>query len=457
MWSVVLQYLPEYKLTVQARLTMMCLIHKYRDFQKGGVIRLRLTDLAKLLCVNAGLASKMLTELVEAEIIEYAVDEPEGRSAGRPVKAFKLTSKAMESLHAIRQTIDSAPFFDALLGLGVCNPSECSVSLTKGKRLLLAVLLAHADEFGVVQGVTKSRLESLTGLKRPSVTNYLKELKKEGFLDDMIPGFNSGGVMGRQSSIYFIPLSLITEPKDMEQYYFSFLEQHTKLQLLVDASHLVALGISTQEAEAYAKWSAKLYEMTDRLDVNKMAAFYANAMISDWLQNHCSQLAKIHEGLSSNTGGSVVHEILGLFKCSEPHLDRIFSGSIPRYQLLTQFIHSPYAPLDFLSEASSESGGVSSESFWRVVFSLACLINALEIYKLIGHYLGSDRKVFISLKITRTGGRGVILHSFNSLKPVPEKRLMMNYECISVLAKDYRLPSCGNYFGVPPQWLMAIH
>ncbi len=103
------------------------------------------------------------------------------------------------------------------------GPFKNSMELNKGQSLVLAVLLAHANDFGTVTGLPKSKIVSLTGLNMGSVTQYLKQLKKIGYIRKTYSGFNDSLIFGRQVSVYCLSLDLVFDPGKRKKYRFSYL------------------------------------------------------------------------------------------------------------------------------------------------------------------------------------------------------------------------------------------
>lgn len=68
--------------------------------------------------------------------------------------------------------------------------------------LLLAVLWALADDFGVVEGVGAKQLSTLTGLDKERLKHRLGRLMDQGFIWQYVPGGYSRMLGGRSESVY---------------------------------------------------------------------------------------------------------------------------------------------------------------------------------------------------------------------------------------------------------------
>jgi hypothetical protein len=84
------------------------------------------------------------------------------------------------------------------------------MTLRYSNRLLLAVLLALSDDFGVVWNCSRARLAHLTGLGVGQVNSQLHKLQRAGFIRHSIPGINGRHLFSRSAGA--IVLSLTGKP-----------------------------------------------------------------------------------------------------------------------------------------------------------------------------------------------------------------------------------------------------
>lgn len=73
-------------------------------------------------------------------------------------------------------------------------------------RLLLAVLLVHADSWGVVQGVGSAKLKRLTGLSSEQLKAQLFKLNHLGYILHKVQGLSGSVLLGRREAIYSLNL-----------------------------------------------------------------------------------------------------------------------------------------------------------------------------------------------------------------------------------------------------------
>ncbi|MBD2838998.1 hypothetical protein ID144_18330 [Pseudomonas sp. JM0905a] len=74
-------------------------------------------------------------------------------------------------------------------------------------RLLLAILLIHADRFGVVDCLGLASLSSLAGLSRTRVESQLYKLNQLGLIRCKVPGFSGSTLLGSPKTVYFLNLN----------------------------------------------------------------------------------------------------------------------------------------------------------------------------------------------------------------------------------------------------------
>lgn len=86
------------------------------------------------------------------------------------------------------------------------NKSVASRVLTNTRKLLLCVLLAKADQFGVIRNLGMTELASLVGLSKEQLRWHLKILKGSQFLLGYISGRSIKGTAGKMKSTFVLRL-----------------------------------------------------------------------------------------------------------------------------------------------------------------------------------------------------------------------------------------------------------
>lgn len=81
------------------------------------------------------------------------------------------------------------------------------MALRYSNRLLLATLLAHSDDFGVVWNCSRGRLAELTGLGKGQVNSQLKKLEAAGFVRHRIPGINGRDLFSKSPGAILLNIS----------------------------------------------------------------------------------------------------------------------------------------------------------------------------------------------------------------------------------------------------------
>lgn len=146
--------------------------------------------------------TRCVSELVELGLL---FDERHQRGQ-KPYRILTLSPKLQE----LTSTKGSSPVhhqhIEQLLVWGEEPLPKRRHKLTINKRLVLLFLLAHADQAGIVRGVSVSALSRCTGLNNKQVKNNIRLLTQHQYISSSIPGGNFHGTMGKASSIYNLNL-----------------------------------------------------------------------------------------------------------------------------------------------------------------------------------------------------------------------------------------------------------
>lgn len=184
--------------------------------------------LAKQLCLAEKLVKGALAELKSAQLV--AVHKASSGRRGRPSIRYELASSVLSALpkregaygvHAVLLTrlfsagdfaMGEAPKLPdketRVQKNGRGAPSGAAGYVSVCNRLLLATLLAHSDQFGVMENTGRAELCRLTGLDERSLKHRLRRLKDFKLILAFLPGLSSSVFPGaRVSSVYFLNLT----------------------------------------------------------------------------------------------------------------------------------------------------------------------------------------------------------------------------------------------------------
>lgn len=78
-------------------------------------------------------------------------------------------------------------------------------------KILLLVLIAHADHAGFISALNKLDLQSLTGIQQSGISNQLDKLEKAGYLAARAPGFSGDSIFGRTPAVYQLSLPVLNQ------------------------------------------------------------------------------------------------------------------------------------------------------------------------------------------------------------------------------------------------------
>ena len=207
----------------EAKLVLLRFLQKYGPGRSAGR---GVAALAADMGVSGPLVKRGLSELtVEGLLIRIALSaEYECSEALRETLAEDDGSREASPLHLLADhvlnpasEIMSLKSYDRRVsdtGLEPATPAQRKATARKRlgetasgtNRLLLAVLLIHADEFGVVRGLGISDLSALAGLKRARVEMHLFKLNELGVIRFKVAGFSGSRVLGSPKTLYYLNL-----------------------------------------------------------------------------------------------------------------------------------------------------------------------------------------------------------------------------------------------------------
>lgn len=192
-----------------------------QSFGVSGQVSVGVKELALRFGVSDAHISQSLTVLVDAGVLAKC-SVPRGR--GRPKGRYEVDSEYAEKLHAIEassiphlavidqvlrhesRTLDLPELGDASTSLASMWAARKPNQLDVESRLLLAVLLCHADRLGVVRNLGRKSLLDQTGLSRDQLKHRISLLLRLGWLRGYAPGANGVAPFSSIKSTYFINL-----------------------------------------------------------------------------------------------------------------------------------------------------------------------------------------------------------------------------------------------------------
>ncbi|MDE3735945.1 hypothetical protein PSH28_05015 [Pseudomonas resinovorans] len=179
-----------------------------RFIQLHGVdkpVALSVQALAKDVGVTNRVASTAIQRLVAQGVL---VRQTIGAQLGRPSSSYTCVSEVLaEYLESGREVTQESIHEQCIVRLLDGVLSRASDRLFYANRLLLAVLLAHADEFGVVGGLGLRDLSELTGLKKDVLKSRIQLLTEKGFIRVCVSGATASGLFRPMKSRYYLNLA----------------------------------------------------------------------------------------------------------------------------------------------------------------------------------------------------------------------------------------------------------
>jgi DNA-binding Lrp family transcriptional regulator len=220
------------RLDSKARFTLASFYLRY-EFTDTGPISI--DELAGCLGVPTRECANALNLLVKESVLIARADS--NQRAGRLKKSFRIHDDMVNKLgiaNVVSRPLDVVPHLDVVEHLvrgpyihatrpdmeihavpantvrtvlpRASVPSRTSL-LSRSNRLLLAVLSAHADRFGIVNSLGNVELCRLTGLEQTSLKQRIKKLIEMGFIRRHVPGVASPIFDEKLKSTYVLNLN----------------------------------------------------------------------------------------------------------------------------------------------------------------------------------------------------------------------------------------------------------
>ncbi|XAZ49717.1 hypothetical protein AAHB44_25790 [Pseudomonas simiae] len=201
-------------------------------FGGEGAVLLTVKELARRLMISSRLVMQVVPELARGEAFLVVKDVSVGR--GRPTRSYEIAPALQEVERSRPESIASLthdPLIRHLLSCPDIQESDSIVEVAAGEsdqavgykqppsrkksnrlsvsnRLLLAVLMCHADDLGVVRRVGMPMLKQLTGLDEAKLKPRLRRLVHLGFIRSSVAGVTSSVFAEvKVSTTYFLNLN----------------------------------------------------------------------------------------------------------------------------------------------------------------------------------------------------------------------------------------------------------
>lgn len=140
---------------------------------------------------------------------------PDPQERGRPQLHYQLDFKELEKVSKVGVVEGYSDRFEPLID--VLLQDEGGLELSRAQQLLLAVLLAYANEFGVIKDIGHSTLRRLAGMGASQLVAQLKLLVEKGYILRVLSGGVSAKVFGKLSSIYVLNLEGLYKDLNIQQ------------------------------------------------------------------------------------------------------------------------------------------------------------------------------------------------------------------------------------------------
>lgn len=189
----------EFKGSPEAKFFMVKFLSR---FPNGSGRIYDLSRFSRALGFTKPITTKCVSELAGLGLL---LDERHQRGQ-KPYRILSLSPKLQELTPAKGKNPVHQRHLEQLLVWGEEPLPRRRHKLTINKRLVLLFLLAHADQAGIVRGVSVPTLSRCTGLNNKQVKNNIRLLTQHQYIASSIPGGNFPGTMGKASSIYNLDL-----------------------------------------------------------------------------------------------------------------------------------------------------------------------------------------------------------------------------------------------------------
>jgi hypothetical protein len=313
------------RMSPEAKYFLMAFI---REFGVGTPVKKTVKEISCLLKVSTSVVTRTTEFLVESGLFRKG-DIPLLRQRGRPRWSYSCTDRLVDllerydSCECIHESMIESIFNRAIVKQ---KDSDRRILKTSNK-LLLVVMLAYADECGVVRVLGRSDLMRLTSMSRDRLIGQIDMLLSEGYIKFYEPGSTNRLLFGAGKGAYFLDLKKISprEAPEVERIVIHEVltellirELYTKTQLLLKEKSstkkldLVIGGYEVNDVKLllafFGTMPPKVFLSFLELKLNE----YAAVILSNNWANLTSQIAFMDEKVMERIRNDIMPNSLSL-------------------------------------------------------------------------------------------------------------------------------------------------
>lgn len=181
--------------------TKFFLIALLKHFDIDSLIAAPVSSLTKKLGVTSNVVSKATRYLVEQEwLIREKVPTPTGRPGYQYLFSSKL--KTLLTDNKIKGRMVNGEQINQTLFTPFELKGQQKIKLTLSNRLLFAVMLSFADEYGQLDQLSKSDLSRYTGITSVGLRTQIQKLMRLRLILNYVAGIKHRNIFGVSKSIY---------------------------------------------------------------------------------------------------------------------------------------------------------------------------------------------------------------------------------------------------------------
>ncbi|PKM23392.1 MAG: hypothetical protein CVV09_20795 [Gammaproteobacteria bacterium HGW-Gammaproteobacteria-13] len=189
-------------LSPEAKFFLLRFLQEEQKKQVDTLAALNVRTIAKRIGVTPKVAGAAIEQLVSLGLL---TKQSKLRQLGRPSSEYSCSTLAVEKF--LGSTVDNPEQESRVAKLLGGASEQKEQRLMYANRLLLAVLVAQADEFGVVRKLGWRDLAERTGLRREVLRQRLGWLLEQGYLRSVIPGVTGIALFKKAKSEYILNLA----------------------------------------------------------------------------------------------------------------------------------------------------------------------------------------------------------------------------------------------------------
>ncbi|GLR74357.1 hypothetical protein [Aliivibrio sifiae] len=175
------------------------LVQLIRYFDIYNPIDSSAVQLAKLCGVSRKVIVPSMVVLSEAGLIAIT-------NKGKVKKAYQFSSGFFEALEVIKKYRQPLSYSKALIDELLDSNCEEHDSLNVSHKLLLSLLLAQADSFGIVHDFSIADISKFTGMKRERVRTQIRKLMTLKYIIYRVSGINNDLLLGKKKGSFYLDL-----------------------------------------------------------------------------------------------------------------------------------------------------------------------------------------------------------------------------------------------------------